>query len=224
MSDPTAPVEGTSTSIPAEATAPAADPVSDRMNEIASSVGSLVDRFEQFEQRLPQPEQQAEPDPWAALFPEEQEPDQYQQQQPALDPQALQAAINAAIQQSNAPLQAQLQQMQAERAAQQLGQMIPALADTPANQANRQQAYELVQNSLQGYPTEIANALAADPNYIATQWKAAEADRLAAGQVPASGNAPTLESAGGATPGGTSENPIDQAFPAQRKALAPGFY
>jgi hypothetical protein len=219
MSDPTAPVEGTSGSSTPEAapsSAPSPDmfaPVVDRMNELA---GSIDNRFAAFEQRLPPaPEPEAEPDPWADLFgQQEPDPDPYGQQQPqGLDPQALQSAINAAIQQSNAPLQAQLQQFQAERAAERLGQMIPALADTPENKENRQTAFNLVSSALQNYPAEQANALAADPNFIAMAWKAAEADRLAQGQAP-TGVAPSLETAGGALPGGNSEpvNPVDSAY------------
>jgi hypothetical protein len=91
--------------------------------------------------------------------------------------------------------------------------MIPALADTPENKENRQQAFNLVSSALQNYPAEQANALAADPNFIAMAWKAAEADRLAQGQAP-TGVAPSLETAGGALPGGNSEpvNPVDSAY------------
>lgn len=228
MSDPTAPVEGTSTSTPAPEAAPAAPtqdafaPVLDRVNELAQGIDS---RFAAFEQRLPQPEPVQEPDPWADLFPQDPEQDPYgqPQQQQGLDPQALQAAINAAIQQQNAPLQQQLQQFQIERNAQRLGEMVPALKDTPENRENRQQAFQIVSQALQGYPEAIANQLMADPNFIATHWKAAEADRNAAGQAPA-GVPPTLETAGGALPGGQSAQTIDQAFPAQTKALAKGFY
>lgn len=218
-----APVEGTpTTEAPAAATPDAFAPVVDRMNELASSIDG---RFAQFEQRLPQPEPVAEPDPWADLFntPDPEQDPYGQQQQQGLDPQALQAAINAAIQQSNAPLQAQLQQFQMERNVQRLGEMVPALKDTPENAQNRQQAFQIVSTALQGYPQEIAQQLMSDPNFIATHWKAAEADRNAQGQAPA-GVPPSLETAGGALPGGQTEQTIDQAFPPQQKALARGFY
>jgi hypothetical protein len=194
------------------------------MNELAGSIDS---RFAAFEQRLPAaPEPEPEPDPWADLFgQQEPEADPYgqQPQQQGLDPQALQAAINAAIQQSNAPLQQQLQQFQAERAAERLGQMVPALADTPENKDNRQQAFQLVSAALQNYPEAQANALAADPNFIAMAWKAAEADRHAQGQAP-TGVAPSLETAGGALPGGNSEpvNPVDSAY-GGRQGLPPAW-
>lgn len=229
MSDPTAPVEGTSTSTPAPEAAPAStvDPLSDRLTELASGIGDLTSRFSQFEERLPQPEPVAEPDPWADLFgtqDQDQDPYGQQPQQQGLDPQALQAAIQAAIQQNNAPLLQKLQNFELREAATRLGEMVPALRDTPENAQNRQQAFQIVSTALQGYPQEIAQQLMADPNFIATHWKAAEADRLSAGQAPAGGPAPTLETAGGALPGGPTEQTIDQAFPAQQKALARGFY
>jgi hypothetical protein len=216
------PVEGT----PAAPEAPSGDafaPVLDRVNELASNIDT---RFAAFEQRLPQPEAEPEPEnPWDALFGQEEQPEYEQQpQQPALDPQALQSAFQQAVQQANAPLLQQLQTIEAERSAERLGRMIPSLADKPENAENRQRAFELVTQSLQAYPSQIANQLAADPNYIATQWKAAEADRLAAGQAPASGAVPAVEAAGGALPGGNGEqlNPVHQAFQ-NVSALPKGF-
>lgn len=223
-----APVEGTPTSTPAPEAAPAAQsdpfaPVLSRVDELASNIDS---RFAAFEQRLPQPEPVAEPDPWADLFgTQEEEPDPYgQPQQPqGLDPQALQSAIQAAIAQSNAPLQQQLQQFQIERNAQILGEKVPALADRPENRENRQQAFQLVSQALQNYPEAIANQLMADPNFIAVQWEAAEARRNAQGQAPA-GAPPSLETAGGALPGGPSEpmNPVHQAY-GNQQTLPKGF-
>lgn len=204
-------------------------PVLDRVNELASSIDT---RFGAIEQRLPEQQAPAEADPWDDLrqyFEEPQQPDYQQQpQQIPLDQlqQTVEARIQAGIQEGLTPIQAEFQQFQAERAAERLGQMIPALANTPENAENRQRAFQLVTSSLQNYPTAIANQLAADPNYIAAQWKAAEADRLAAGQAPASETVPTLEPAGGATPGGTETSPLDQAFAGmpQRKALGSGWY
>jgi hypothetical protein len=218
MSDMSQPVEGA----PSEAAAPDAGtpepwaPVQSRVDELAGGVGELTNRFDQWLQSQ-QPEPEPEPDPWAELMGET-EPDPYQQQPQGIDPQQLQAAIQQQIQQGIqaglTPLQAQMQQVQIERADQRLGQMIPALANTAENQANRQQAFQMVSAALQNYPAEHANALAADPNFISTVWKAAEADRLAAGQAPASSDVPALEAAGGALPGGNGEppNPVKAAY------------
>jgi hypothetical protein len=219
MSEINGPVEGTSTEAAPESTATPEPwaPVHDRVNELADSVGTLTTNFDRFLQAQ-QPQPEPEPDPWAALFNEpEPEPDPYQQPQ-GLDPQQLQAAIQAQIQkgieQGLSPIQAQMQQVNIERADQRLGQMIPALANKPENAENRQQAFQLVSAALQNYPPEHANALSADPNFISTVWKAAEADRLAQGQAPASSDVPALEAAGGALPGGNGEpqNPVQAAY------------
>jgi hypothetical protein len=159
----------------------------------------------------------------------EPEQDPYQQEPQGIDLQALQQTveqrIQEGIQQGLSPLQAQMQQITIERADQRLGQMIPALANTPENQANRQQAFQMVSQALQNYPQETANALAADPNFIAMTWKAAEADRLAQGQAPAANDVPVTESAGGATPGGdgTNPNPVHAAFQGRGRGLPSGF-
>lgn len=230
MSDPTAPVEGAPTSTPEAApttSAPDYSPVLSRVDELASTMDA---RFTEFAQRLPAPPApEPEPDPWAALFPEPQDPaqgfDPYGQpaapQAPQMDPQALQTAIQQAIAQSNAPLQQRLQAFELQQAEAKLYEQIPQLkpvppghADYATNQAARQQAATLVQTALAAYPPEIARALQNDPNFIATHWKAAEADRLAQGQAPAGGQPPSLEAAGGALPGGqsTPPNPVDQAY------------
>lgn len=220
MSDPTAPVEGAGNEAAPEST-PTADPwagVHDRVGELAGGVGELANRFDQFLQSQQQPEPEPEEDPWASLFAQEPEPDQYQQQPQGIDPQALQQAMEAriqqGIQQGLSPIQAQMQEITAQRAAEQLGKTIPALADTPANQENRAKAFEMVTAALQNYPSAQANALAADPNFIATVWKAAEADRLTAGQAPAGSDVPALEAAGGALPGGNGAppDPVKAAF------------
>jgi hypothetical protein len=91
--------------------------------------------------------------------------------------------------------------------------------------AGDQKAYQLVTNALQNYPPEIAQVLQADPNFIADKWKAAEADQLAQGQAPASEQIPAVESAGGATPGGTGgqPNPVHAAFQNAGRGLPRGF-
>lgn len=228
------PVEGAPTTAP-ETSAPTFDmsPVIDRLGELA---GSIDTRFAAFEQRLPQPEQTPEPNPWDALFPEEPQPpegfDPYAQpQQPQFDPQALQTAVNQAIQQQNAPLQQELAQFRLQQAEQKLYDQIPQLkpvpvghADYETNQAARTQMAGLVQQATASFPPQIAQALLANPDFFALTWKAAEADRLAQGQAPA-GGAPALEAAGGALPGGQSApvNPVTQAFAGRPPGLPGGF-
>lgn len=224
MSDMSQPVEGTDTA-PEAAPAPSFDmsPVLDRVGELANSIDQ---RFAQFEQRIPQPEAEPEVDPWAALFGEdEQEPPYEEPQQPqGIDPTQLQAAINHAIEQGNAPLRQQLQQMQLEKATQDLYSKIPQLAPSPENEETRQATHQRVTQSLAGYPPEIANQLAADPKYIEMIFKAAEADKLAQGQAPAGGAIPQQEAAGGALPGGNGAppNPVEAAY-ANRNQIASGF-
>lgn len=231
------PAEGASTpEAPASTFDPS--PVIDRVDQLASTVGDLRDGFQQFIQAQ-QPAPEAQPDPWGleALYGQEQAPQDpnafdpfaQQQQAPQIDPNALRQAYQADLQQHLNPLQQELQQFRVERADQRLGQIIPGLANVPeghpnfqANSENRQKAYELVTRSLTGYPPQIAQALSADPNYIAAQWKAAEADRLAAGQAPASEAVPAIEAAGGAVPGGNGEQPnIAQTIYANREAAMP---
>lgn len=234
------PVEGAPTPAAPEApSAPAVDyaPILDRVNELA---GNIDTRFGQIEQRLPQPEQPQEPNPWADLFGEPEQPqdglvDQYgqpyQQPQPQMDPQALQNAVQQAIQQNNAPLLERLQRFELQQAEQRLYEQIPQLKPVPqghpdfeANTAARTQMAQLVQQATATFPPQVQQALLADPNFFALTWKAAEADRLAQGQAPPA-NAPALEAAGGALPGGTSEpvNPVHQAYGGQQ-TLAKGFH
>lgn len=219
-----APAEGTDTNTPAPEATPAADPYA----PVVSRVDELAGRFDDFrqliDQRLPAPEPVAEPSPWDALFPEAEEPDPYAAQQPqGIDPQQLQAAFAQAVQQANAPLQAQLQAMQTQAAHDQLVKDIPQLANTPENQATRQATAQAVQQSVSHLPDHIGQALAADPKYIATIFKAAEADKRAQGQQPASEAVPSLEAAGGAVPGGNGEQPsyVQNAHAAQW-SLPPG--
>lgn len=233
------PVEGAqTTAAPDTASAPSFDmsPVLDRVNELA---GSIDTRFGAIEQRLPQPEQPVEPNPWDDLFGPEQPLegfDQYgqpaQPQQPQMDPQAFQNAVNQAIQQQNAPLLDRLQRFELQQAEQRLYEQIPQLkpvpqghADYEANQAARTQMATLVQQATANFSPQVAQALLADPNFFVMTWKAAEADRLAQGQAPAGGNAPSLEAAGGALPGGQSANPnpVHQAMGSQAVQIASAF-
>lgn len=234
MSDPTGavPAEGAPAS---ESTSSEPDyaPVMDRLTELAGQVGELHSGFQQFQQAQ-QPPPEADPDPWTALFGEpDQDPNLAPEpQQPQLDPNALQAAMQQAIQQANAPLQQQLQALQMERATAQLYQQIPQLAQVPeshpdyaAHEAARTQTAQRVQQALASYPPEVAQILQNDPNYIATIFKAAEAESAARAQVPAGGDVPSLEAAGGAHPGGNGEQalPTDQIYGQVPAAMPKGF-
>lgn len=239
MSDPTGAVPAEGTAAP-ESAAPSAPepqpwaPVLDRMDELANNLGNFDQRFEQLEQRLPAPEQPAEPDPWAALMGgEPEEPTYYDQfgnpvelpgQQPGLDLNALQQAIGAQINQAVTPYQQQLQEIQTQRAHDQLVQRIPQLADTPENAEVRQQTAQRVQAAIQNYPAPVQQALMNDPGFIETIFKAAEAEKLAQGQAPASGQVPSLEAAGGAVPGGDGSQPnyIQSAHQGAWGGLPPG--
>jgi hypothetical protein len=216
-----APAPDTSSSSPEWA------PVLDRVGELASTVGELQSGFQSFVQAN-QPPPEPEPDPWAALFPQEaeQDPEMYQQaQQPQLDPGTLQQAFQQAVQQANAPLQQQIQQMQLQAATQQLYERIPQLAPTAENAQVREATYERVNQSLQQYPPEIAQVLGNDPRYIETIFKAAEAEKLAQGQAPTREQTPAVEAAGGAVPGGNGEqpNPVHQVFASRGQGLPQGF-
>ena len=231
MSDQGAPVEGTTAP---EAAAPSFDmsPVLDRVGELAEGLTGLSDRFGQLEQRIPQPEPEQPEDPWSALFPQDDEPEyEPEPQAPQLDPQALQAAVQQAIKQSNQPLLEKLQQFELQQATERLYGDIPSLRPLPqdhpdhaAHEQARQATHQLVVQSLRNYPPQIADQLAADPGYIATVFKAAEADKRAQGEVPAGGQIHQQEAAGGALPGGNNQpvNPVDQAY-ANRPRIAPGF-
>lgn len=222
MSDPTAPVEGASTeSAPESATTsdPYA-PVLDRMSELASSIDT---RFSGIEGRLPQPQQEPEPDPWAALFGEPEQPEYDQPQQPVLDPAALRQAYQADLQQATAPLQQQLQQMQAERAREQLYERVPALRDKAVADQHINSMVQSMQ--ARNTPPEVIQWALSDPDQIALHFEAAEAKRLAAGQAPANEQVAHVESAGGALPGGNGEpvNPVHAAYGGGQPGLAKGF-
>jgi hypothetical protein len=222
MSDPTAPVEGAGAAPePAPASTPEPwAPVISRVDELASNIDT---RFQALEGRIPEPEAEPEPDPWAALFGEpEQQPEYEQPQQPALDPAAIQTAFQQALQQANAPLMAQVQQMQAERAREQLLAQIPQLKDPAVAQQTIDGMVQSLQQS-NASPDFIQWALS-NPQQIALHFKAAEAEKLAAGQAPASEQVPAVESAGGAVPGGSGEQPsyVQSAHEGSWGGLPPG--
>lgn len=235
MSDTSGPVEGQATS-PApstEAAAPAHDPIADRMDQLSGTVGELVNGFQQWQQaNAPAPEPEDPMAPWAPLFgaaePDFGEP----AAAPGLDAAALQSAFQQAIAQSNQPLLDRLQNFEVQQATQRLYEQIPQLKEVPeshpdyaTHQAARQATHQAVKDSLSNYPSHIADALAADPNYIAMTFRAAEAQKIAAGQAPASDQVPGVESAGGAVPGGNGApvNPVHQAYGANRHEMPSGF-
>jgi hypothetical protein len=216
------PAEGTAapetTSSPEAA--PAAEPWAPILSRVDELAGSIDTRFAALEQRIPEAEQEPEPDPWASLFGEQEAEQEYEQQQ-ALDPQALQAAFQQALQQANAPLVQQLQQLQQERGREQLLQQIPELKDPEVAQKTIQGMQAYLNES--GAPPEVAAWLTNSPQAIAQFYKAAEAENLARGQAPASEQTPVVEAAGGAVPGGNGEppNPV-QALHAGAWQLPPG--
>lgn len=214
MSDPTAPVEGTSTEAAPEPASDPYAPVLDRVNELATN---LDGRFAALEQRIPAPEPEAEPDPWAALFPEQEE--QFQQEPQGLDPQALQSAFQQALEQANAPLREQMQQMQQERQEEQWAHQRERLYQTYPHLKDPQVAQETTQNfnaflMQSGATPEHAQWMSNNPQFIGMFIEAAEAKKLAQGQAPASDAVPSLEAAGGAVPGGNGEPPsyVNQAM------------
>lgn len=191
--------EPTQTQEPASS-GPDLSPVFDRLDQLGGMVGQLAEQFQGF-----QPQQQAEPETnwWESLYedpnaPQEPEP---VQQQPQLNPDALQNAINQAIQQATTPLQQQLQGFQQQQALNTLLERVPQLKDPEAAQRTQ----ELVAQRIGHLSPEIQQALVWDPGFIETVFKAAEAEKLAGAQEPAGEPTPQLEAAGGAHPGGTGE-------------------
>lgn len=191
--------------------------VMDRVGEIAGSVEGLQSSFQEFVQAQ-QPAPEAEPtadDFWNQAFgiePEAQ-PQPAEAQQPALDPQAMQQAVAAQVQQALGPFAAQFQQFQQQQQLADLYKAVPQLADTPENAQVRQETAQRVQQALAGAPPEIASWLSNSPSFIQTVFKAAEADRLAQAQEPAGG--PQVLEGGGATPGGTGgqgQSIVEQAM------------
>jgi hypothetical protein len=198
-------------------------PVMDRLTELAGTVGELQSGFQQFTQA--QAPAQEETDPWASLW-GEQQPDPNlapEPQQPQLDPAALQNAIQHAIQQANAPLTQQLQQLQTDRAREQLYQELPQLREPET--AQRTQEYMNKFLAANNVPPQVADWLVNSPAFIAQNFKAAEAENAARAQVPAGGEIPSLEAAGGAHPGGTgeSQSPIDQIYGTRQAEIPKGF-
>lgn len=223
MSDPTGavPAEGT----PAPESTPDApsggadlSPIMDRMEQLAGSIGEIQTGWQQFQQAQ-QPAEE-ETDYWAQVFGE---PEPEVEQAPQLNQDALQNAIQHAIQQSNAPLLERLQRFEMAQGREQLYQQIPALKDPEVAQKTVEGMHKFLSEA--GAPPEIAAWMVNSPVAIAQYFKAAEAENAARAQVPAGGEVPSLETAGGATPGGDGEqpNPIDQIFGTQRAELPKGF-
>jgi hypothetical protein len=75
-----------------------------------------------------------------------------------------------------------------------------------------------------GAPDEVANWLINSPQAIAQYFKAAEADKVARAQVPASDAVPALEAAGGAVPSGDGSPPnyVQSAHQGAWQGLPPG--
>jgi len=235
MSDPTGavPVEGT----PAPESTPSSvdlSPLQDRMDELAGQMGPVLE-YVQSQRQAVEPAAQ-ETNWWDQITADPNQPDpnqgvdqygnpvQPQPATPAFNQDALQQAVNQAISQANAPLLKRIQSFELERATQQLYQQIPQLADKPENAEVRAQTAQLLQSSVAQYPQHVAQVLINDPAYVAAIFKAAEAEKLAQGQAPAGEHAPTLEAAGGAHPGGGSEqNPIHEIFASSGGALPKGF-
>jgi hypothetical protein len=192
---------------------PDLSPVFDRLDQLGGMVGQLTEQFQGYQQAQ-QPQEQ-ETNWFESLYadPNEQPQEPQQpvdqfgnpiQQQPAqqqLNPDALQNAINQAIQQSTAPLQQQLQSFQQQQALNTLLERVPSLKDPDTAQRTQ----ELVAQQIGHLSPEVQQALAWDPGFIETVFKAAEAEKLAGAQEPAGGQVPQLEAAGGAHPGGTGE-------------------
>jgi hypothetical protein len=223
------------TGTPAEGAAPAPaptesassvdfSPVLDRVGELASTVGELQSGFQSFLQA--QQPQAEEADPWAALMGEP-EQDPYQQEPQGIDLQALQQTveqrIQEGIQQGLSPLQAQMQQLTAERAREGLVAQHPQLKD-PAIARETEQGMIAAYRAA-GQPDEVIQHALSNPFLISQYIKAAEAEKLAQGQAPAANDVPVTESAGGATPGGdgTNPNPVHAAFQGRGRGLPSGF-
>lgn len=179
---------------------PDLSPVFDRLDQLGGMVSQLTETF----QAQNQPAQEPEVNWWESLYGEQapEEPQFQQPQAPQLDANALQQAVQQAIQQSNAPLMAQLQQLQQQQALNDLTTKIPQLKDPEVATATQQRLMQ----SIAHLPQEIQQQLAWDANYVELVFKAAEAEKLAGAQEPA-GESTQLETAGGAHPGGTGEEP-----------------
>jgi hypothetical protein len=203
--------EPTTTATEPQSTGPDLSPIFDRLDQLGGTIGQLAEQFQGF-----QPQQQQEPETnwWESLYADpnaQQEPQQLvdqfgnpiqaQQAQQQLNPEALQNAINQAIQQGLGPMTQQLQGLQQQQHLNTLLEKVPQLKDPEVAQRTQ----ELVAQQIGHLSPEVQQALVWDPGFIETVFKAAEAEKLAGAQEPAGGQAPQLEAAGGAHPGGTGE-------------------
>ena len=204
----------------------------DRLDQLAGTVGQLVEGFSSWQQSN-QPQAEPEANWWESLYGEQPQepqqpqfdpytgqplqPQQQQFQQPGqqqLDPQALQNAVNQAIQQATQPLNQQLQNFQRQQALNDLTTQFPQLKDPEVAQRTQ----ELMAQQIAHLPQQVQEALVWDPGFIGTVFKAAEAEKLAGAQEPAGGQPTQLETAGGAHPGGTGE---DQNYVQQVMSIRP---
>lgn len=208
---------GTETAAAAETTAaPDYAALNDRTAQIASGLEGLTSEFQQFVQSQ-QPAPEPEPDPWESLFgpTEPQQPvDQFGNPiqaapaTPQFDPQAFQAAVQQTAQQlierQYGPLAESVAQLQLQAQEAQLGQLVPQLANTPENQATRQETAARAQQFLEGAPQPVVQWAISNPRFVEMVFKAAEAERLAQSQEPAGG--PQVLEGGGAHPGGAGDD------------------
>ena len=193
-------------------------PVEDRVNQLATDLGSRLDGLEGL--LRPQEPEAEETDPWAALLGEE-EPEP---QTPQMDPQALQQAVNAAIQQGIeqhvGPLHDQVAQMRTEQDLNGLYEKYPDLKDPDTRQRTGQAARELAERIV---GPENASLLTNSAEFIANVHEALAGRERAAGEVPATGDTAQLEGGGGAAPGGVEQPNIIQQVIAARKHGPKGF-
>lgn len=196
-------------------------PVLSRVEELAGQVGEFTERFGQWEQGQ-QPDPEPEPDYWQQLYGEpDPEPEQPQPQQ--LNPDMLRQALQAELEQAVGPLQAEIAQLRNGRNLDQLMRDHPELQDPDVRRATGEKAREEADRISQAYGPEIGGLLTNSPEFIALVRKAMVADQYAAGEVPAGGETPALESAGNANPAGGEQPSIVAQVMAQRRELPKGF-
>lgn len=196
---------------------------------VVDRVGQLVnDRLGQFQQdilsRLPSNEEpEPEPDdPWAGLLGE---PDP--EPEPAgLDPQALQHAVQQAIEQGIeqrlGPVYEQIDTLRTTHDLGLLYEQHPDLKDPEVRKATGEAVQQLAAGIEQRYGAEVAQALANDPDIIATVHRSLAGAQNAAAEVAATGGAAQLEGGGGASPNVEQPNIVQQVMDA-RRSLPKGF-
>jgi hypothetical protein len=194
-------------------TSPSIDfsPVLSRVEELAGSVNNIQEQFSRFNQ----PEEAEPEDPWASLYGEEPDPEP----EPALNIDALRGALGQEMQGLLAPLQQELSELRTSRDLAQLKQEFPELSDPDVAKATGQQARALAE-SIAG---DNAGLLTSNPAFIGLVRKAMVADQNAAGEVPAGGDATTLEAGGAVLAGQQEDQPsIARQVLANRRSLPRG--